>query len=137
MTNVSHNEYYLNSELVELVKQVTYKPNWKIYVAYEVADDGAGGWHLFIISSTDDSLNPSWAIRVRHGFLIPPASYNRDTWASWVFDRIRDVETHEAAEFFRINNVREFAPHHGNGENPYIVWHVGDYATANKSSGDD
>lgn len=128
---------YLSPELKALVPKISYKPMWKIYLGYEVADDGAGGWHLFIISHTANSLDPSQEIRVRHGFLVPAASYNRDTWAIWVFDRIRDVETHEAGEFFRIDDVREFAPHHSNGENPYVVWHVGDYATAAKSSGDD
>ena len=130
-------ETYISEVLVELVKQVTYKPNWKIYLGYELADDGAGGWHLFVISHSPDSLDPFREIRVRHGFLVPAASYNRDTWAAWIFDRLRDVETHEAAEFFQIDGVREFAPHHSNGENPYLVWHVSDYATAAKSSGDD
>lgn len=128
---------YVSSILTELVKQVSYKPNWLIYVEHEVDDDGSGGWHLFVVSDTANSLNPIKRIRVRHGFLIPPASYNRDTWAVWIFDRLRDVETHEAGEFFRINDVREFAPHHGNGENPYLVWHIGDYATASKRAGDD
>lgn len=135
--DVSENEHYLNSELAELVKHVTYKPNWKIYVAHEMADDGAGGWHLFIVSHTDDSLDPTRKMRVRHGFLIPPASYNRDTWTAWLFSRFRDVETHEAGEFFRVDDIRVFAPHHGNGEDPYVVWHMSDYATANKSAGED
>jgi hypothetical protein len=130
-------DFYISTVLVDLVQQITYKPNWKIYVEHEVADDGSGGWHLFVISHTDNSLNPSESIRVRHGFLIPAASYNRDTWAAWVFDRLRDVETHEAGEFYRINGLREFAPHHANGENPYLVWHIGDYETASKRSGDD
>lgn len=130
-------DYYLSDELRKLVREITYKPGWVVYLACEFAYDGAGGWHLFIVSETDDSLDPSRKIRVRHGFLVPAASYNRDTWAAWVFDRFRDVETHEAAEFFRINDVREFAPHHGNGENPYLVWHISDYATASKRAGDD
>lgn len=128
---------YLSPVLKELVPRVTYKPDWAIRLGHEVADDGAGGWHLFITSSTANSLDPSRTIRVRHGFLVPAASYNRDSWAAWIFDRLRDVETHEAGEFFQIDGLREFAPHHSNGENPYLVWHIGDYATASKSSGDD
>lgn len=128
---------YVSPVLLELVKQVTYKPNWQLYVAFELAGDGSGGWHFFVISDTENSMDPSRRIRVRHGFLIPPASYNRNTWAAWLFERLRDVETHEACEFFRINDVREFAPHHSNGENPYIVWHTSDYITASKKSGED
>lgn len=128
---------YLSPVLEALIPQITYKPNWEIYVGREVAEDGAGGWKLFIISHTDNSINRPGKIRVRHEFIIPAASYNRDTWIAWVFDRFRDVETHEAGEFFRVDDVRVFAPHHGNGENPYLVWHHGDPSAAAKRSGDD
>lgn len=128
---------YVPEHLPELVGECTYKPGWTVTLGTEYAPDGAGGLHVFIVSDTENSLLPGERIRVRHGFLVPPASYNRDTWAAWLFDRFRDVESHEAAEFFRLNDVREFAPHHGNGEDPYRVWHVGDYATAAKRAGDD
>ena len=128
---------YLSPVLAELIDAVEYKPNWKLWIELEFADDGAGGWHFFVVSDTENSLLPGMRIRVRHGFLIPAASYNRDTWASWLFERIRDVETHEAGEFFKIDGLREFAPHHGNGEDPYTVWHTSDYATAKKRAGDD
>lgn len=128
---------YLSPVLEELVHQLTYKPGWQLYLGHEVANDGAGGWHFFIVSNTEDSLNPGMRMFVRHGFLIPAASYNRNSWAAWLFARVQDVETHEAAEFFRLSDVREFAPHHGNGENPYLVWHTSDHETARKSSGDD
>lgn len=129
---------YISPALTELVKQVTYKPGWVIYVDHEVSDDGSGGWHLFVVSHTQNSLDSSHTIRVRHGFLIPAASYNRDSWISWIFDRLRDVEAnHEAGEFFRVNGVRVFAPHHGNGENPYVVRHHGTLEDAAKRAGDD
>lgn len=121
--------------LRDLVESITYKAGWSFMLANDYDDDGSGGLALHIISDTDNSLRPG-RIRVRHAFLVPPASYNRNTWAAWLFDRVRDVESHEAAEFFRLNGVREFAPHHGNGEDPYRVWHVSDYATAAKSAGD-
>lgn len=130
-------EVYEPKYLRTLVENLSCRPGWRFYLEVEFAEDGAGGLHFFVISNTEDSLNPSQRIRVRHGFLVPPASYNRDTWAAWLFDRLGDVDTHERSEFFRINGVREFAPHHGNGEDPYRVWHVSDYATANKSSGDE
>lgn len=123
--------------LQELVSSITYKPGWLVYLENEKNDDGSGGLTLQIVSCTANSLAPESQIRVRHSFLVPPATYNRDTWAAWIFDRFRDVETHEAGEFFRINGLREFAPHHSNGEDPYRVWHIGDWETANKRSGDD
>lgn len=136
MTDLSE-RYYVSPVLVELVKQLEYKPKWAMYVGFEIAEDGAGGWHFFVVSHTENSLKPEENIRVRHGFLIPAASYNRNSWAAWLFDRLLDVERHEAGEFFKINGLREFAPHHSNGENPYITWHIGDYETAAKRAGDD
>lgn len=122
--------------LRELVSAIDYKPEWMFYLQVENYEDGSGGLHLFIVSESADSFDFTKRIRVRHGFLVPNATYNRDEWAAWIFDRVREVETHEAAEFFRIDGVREFAPHHGNGENPYRVWWVSDWATAAKSAGD-
>lgn len=119
--------------LRELVEQIKYKPRW----TFSLSRDDRESLILYIISNTDNSMDFSNRINVRHEFLVPLATYNRDTWAAWLFDRVRDVESHEAAEFFRIDGVREFAPHHGNGEDPYRVWHVSDWATANKSSGED
>jgi len=130
-------DHYVPPHLGDLVKSISYKPGWMFYLEHEVEDDGSGGLQLQIVSNTENSFHFDQRIRVRHSFLVPPASYNRDTWAAWLFDRVRDVETHEAAEFFRIDGVREFAPHHGNGEDPYRVWHVSDWATAAKSSGED
>lgn len=123
--------------LQELVSAIKYKPFWTAYLAQEWDTDGSGGLQLCIVSDTENSFDFSKRVRVRHSFLVPNASYSRNEWAAWIFDRYRDVETHEAAEFFRIDGVREFAPHHGNGENPYRVWHVSDWRTAAKSAGDD
>jgi hypothetical protein len=127
---------YKPPHLQALVDAITYKPGWQFYLLDQVEPDGSGGLALHIISDGPDSFDFGRHIRVNHAFLVPPASYNRDVWAAWLFDRVRDVETHEAGEFFRIEGVREFAPHHSNGEDPYRVWHVSDWATAAKSSGD-
>lgn len=127
---------YRPPHLEALVESIAYKPGWKFYLQHAIEDDGSGGLALHIISHTPNSFSFGETIRVNHAFLVPLASYNRDVWAAWLFDRVRDVETHEAGEFFRIDGVREFAPHHSNGEDPYRVWHVSDWATAAKSSGD-
>lgn len=128
---------YVPVHLPDLVNSITYKPGWQFYLENTETDEGdGGGLALMIVSETENSLNFGKRIRVRHEFLVPAATYKRDVWVAWIFDRVRDVETHEAGEFFRVAGVREFAPHHGNGEDPYRVWHVSDWATAAKSSGD-
>lgn len=120
-----------------LVEAIKYKPGWHFALRVFREDGEARCWAFYVTSDTEDSLNPPKRIRVLHEFLVPPASYNRDTWAAWLHDRVTDVERHECNEFFKIDGVREFAPHHGNGEDPYRTWHVSDYATAKKRAGDD
>jgi hypothetical protein len=127
---------YVPVHLPDLIDSIAYNPGWRFYLENTEGEDGSGGLALMIVSDTENSFDFGKRIRVRHEFLVPSASYNRDVWVAWIFDRIRDVESHEAGEFFRVKGVREFAPHHGNGEDPYRVWHVSDWATAAKSSGD-
>jgi hypothetical protein len=137
---VAHNlwgDYYLPPGLEELVASISYKPHWMFGLTFKIDADGSGGLRFEVTSDTENSLNPRQRIRVLHSFLVPAASYTRDTWAAWLFDRVRDVESHEAAEFFQLDGYREFAPHHSNGEDPYRVWHVSDHATARKRSGDE
>ncbi len=128
---------YHPPNLEELVNSITYKPGWSIWLDNFNEGGEDRGLALYIVSDTENSYDHSQRMRVRHEFLVPPASWNRDTWAAWIFDRFRDVETHEAGEFFMIDGVREFAPHHGNGEDPYRVWHVSDYAAIRKKAGED
>lgn len=129
---------YLSHVLQQVVKEFTYKPGWHVYIGLEIDEkDGSGGWQLFIVSNTENSRKLNERIRVRHPFLIPAASYDYKTWCAWVFDRCIDVERHEAGEFALFNGERLFAPHHGNGENPYITWFVGDSHAAAKRAGDD
>lgn len=128
-----HDQPYKPAGLSELVASITYKPGWE----FSLAVFEGRAWAFYVVSDTENSLKPGKRIRVRHEFLVPPADYKRDVWAAWLRDRIADVEAHELGEFLRFDGVREFAPHHGNGEDPYRVWHVSDYATAAKSAGDD
>jgi hypothetical protein len=128
---------YVPVHLPALVESITYKPGWEFSLENDTDADGSGGLALHIVSDTENSYDPSKRIRVTHAFLVPPASYNRRNWVAWIFERIQQVETHEAGEFFMVDGVREFAPHHGNGEDPYRVWHIGDYADTRKKAGED
>lgn len=120
-------------ELRQLVDEVSYRDGW----TFELLDDYdrgqfSRGLTLVITARVRDSLAPSVDIGVRHLFIVPAASYNRASWMRWLLDRLIDVETHEACEFFRIDGERVYAPHHSEGEDPYIVWQIGDLATAQK-----
>jgi hypothetical protein len=123
--------------LRDLVNSIEYKPGWEFHMAPFIADGSVRGYAFYVVSQTPDSYNHDRIIRVRHEFIVPPATYNEATWLGWLFDRIRQVEDHEAGEFFIVNGARVFAPHHGNGEDPYRVWFVGDYADTRKKAGED
>ncbi len=119
--------------LRELVSRITYKPNWMIYLGTDNEEDR---WlTLHIVSQSPDSYDDLKTIRVNHSFLVPMATYNEANWLCWIFDRVREVESHEAGEFFMVDELRVFAPHHGNGEDPYRTWFVGDYADTRVKAG--
>lgn len=122
-------------DLIE--NRLTYKPGWQFYMRDMKDPDGSGGLTFVVISLTMDSLRPERDISVRHNFLIPPASYNETNWMIWLRERIAEVENHELNEFIRFDGVRTFAPHHSNGEIPYVTFYASDWKTAAKRSGDE
>jgi hypothetical protein len=120
--------------LRQIVDSITYLPGWMVYLGHNNED---GSWLcLHIVSATPDSYDQTRTVRVNHSFLVPMATYNERTWKAWIFDRCLDVWRHETGEFLQFSGVREFAPHHGNGEDPYRTWHVGDLADTRVKAGD-
>lgn len=80
--------------------------------------------------------------KVQHYKIVLPATFNRRSWRRWLLDMCIEVEIHEACEFARFewdepNHVgievlgtvhrveRPWAPHHGPGENPYVIFELG------------
>lgn len=121
--------------LREIIDGVEYlMPGWSNYLG---RDNEGGGWLTFhIVSQTINSYHPSEMISVNHSFLVPMATYNERTWKAWIRDCYEKVWRHEIGEMLLFDGVREFAPHHGNGEDPYRVWHVGDLADTQVVAGE-
>lgn len=112
--------------LAELVETVVYKPAWRAHLR-EVTHDGAcSGLLLLIMSNTQDSYHPEDELGVQHSFPVPAATYDKQSWRRWLFNRFLDVETHEACEFFQVDGERPYAPNHGPGRDPFLVF---EYAT--------
>jgi hypothetical protein len=79
---------------------------------------------------------------VTHYHPVPAATFNRQSWERWLFDRLMDTVRHEASEWFQFLLVgdfvqrdlshshehvrRPFAPTHGPGDDPYVLH---EYAT--------
>lgn len=51
-------------------------------------------------------------------FEIPDGLDERG-FCRWVFDRLLEVERHEAAEFFQVDGMRPFWPNHQDEGSPY------------------
>lgn len=114
--------------LAYLVERTRYKEGWRFSLQDIDRGQGSKGLTLVILRVGPDSYHPERTLRVNHYFIVPAASYNHRSWQRWLFDRIRDVESHEAAEFFQIldspgswHAVRPYAPLHGPGNDPYLV----------------
>lgn len=77
---------------------------------------------LYIFTYNLNTYRPDTMRHTRHEFVVPVATYSVETWTRWVFDRIASIELHETCENFFVDGVRVYAPHHGNGEDPYAFW---------------
>jgi hypothetical protein len=117
--------------LADLVDRFGYKPGWQVWLADEARGDDNSGLTLTILSDTEDGYHPDQRIRVRHLFIVPAATYNEKSWRQWLFERVLDVERHEAGEFARFlpaadddtgRELRPWAPLHGPGNDPYFPY---------------
>jgi hypothetical protein len=132
-------------ELALLVKALRYRRGlgWAVRLEDDLQRDKPGVHHgesrgltLVVTRHGPDSYHPELTVTVDHYFPVPPATYNRQSWMRWLFDRLGDVDMHERMEDFAFVSVphsisdgrstpqqlaRPFAPNHGPGWNPYLV----------------
>lgn len=110
--------------LAELVNQLEYRPGWSFALKYRDRGQGSKGLTLEILTQGYDSYHPERGenYHVYHYMIVPAASYNRQSWQNWLLEQILLVERHEACEFMKIDGKRPYAPHHGPGNDPYLVF---------------
>lgn len=92
---------------------------------------------LYIYTYNRNTYRPDEMRHTQHEFVVPVATYHREAWTRWVFDRIASIELHETCENFFVDEVRVYAPHHGNGEDPYAFWPGGTPEQKSKAPGED
>lgn len=115
------------AELEQTVAELVLEPGWRVWLDEMTRDTGSpeqgSGLTLCIQTVSFDTYHPDRgrSYRVLHTFPVPPATYNRQSWTRWLFDRYVAVLTHEAMEFFQVAGYRPFAPNHGPGHDPYVV----------------
>lgn len=119
--------------LAQLVKALAYRKGWTFSLSHRDRGQGSKGLTLRILIECVDAYYPDQEISINHYMLVPPASYNEPSWKRWLLDQVLLVERHEACEFFQINGVRPYAPHHGPGFDPYIIFDHGEVQDARTS----
>lgn len=126
MSNMTEQKFEFPEVLNDLVQRAEYRPGWRL-VLYDNYDRGQGskGLTFVVVGQFPDTYHPEDMIRVQHLFPVPPAAYDERSWRRWIFERLLEVERHEAAEFFKIDGERPYAPHHGPGNDPYIIFEHG------------
>lgn len=114
-------------ELYDIIAHLQYRPGWKCWIMDGDRGQESKGLTLVIQSIGYDTYNidRGETYRVNHYFIVPAASYGRQSWLRWVLDRYIDVETHEACEYMVVDGKRPFAPIHAPGFDPYVVREVG------------
>lgn len=99
--------------------RLKYRPGWSIKVA------GPGGRYLCVMAVTADSQAPDRTRHTQHLFCLdggdthPPCPVSDRDAVGWVFDRLLQIERHEAAEFFRVDGDAPFFPFHQDEGSPY------------------
>jgi hypothetical protein len=113
--------------LKAMVDQLEYRPGWRFSLEYIDRGQGSEGLTLVIVTKGLDSYHPECGetYRVRHYMTVPPASFNEQSWRRWLLEQLLLVERHECCEFFKIGGKRPFKPHHGPGNDPYIIFEYG------------
>lgn len=114
------------ADLEKLVAGCKYRPGWRVMLDDEDRGNGnCGGLTLTIWAKVPDTYNTDRIITIRHLFIVPAATYDYQSWRRWLLDRFLDVEKHECMESFQIDGVRPYAPNHGPGNDPYIIFEEG------------
>jgi hypothetical protein len=92
---------------------------------------------FYIYTYNPNTYFPDKMRYTQHEFVVPVATYHEAGWVRWVFDRILSVELHETCENFFVDDERVYAPHHGNGWDPYSFWPGHNYEEKAKAPGED
>jgi len=90
--------------LADLVARLEYRPGWKFWLGHFDRGQGSKGLTLDVITLGYNTYRPQdgQTYRVHHYFPVPPAAFNAASWQRWLFDRLLEVERHEAMEFFAV-----------------------------------
>lgn len=107
-------------ELRDAVYELRYLRGWKFDLTDRHRGQGCSGLTLDIYPNKPDAYHPEQHVATVFIYPVPAASFNRESWEEWLWDRIAETEDHERAENFRFGpeERRPFKPAHADGWNP-------------------
>jgi hypothetical protein len=113
-------------ELADLVKRARFRPGYEVWLEDRDRGQGSRGLTLVVLTAEVDTYHPDAPRPVHHYHIVPAASYNRESWQAWLFERLSDVSRHEDMEWFRLaaddgSEHRPYAPIHAPGWDPYLI----------------
>lgn len=113
--------------LRSLVERLEYRPGWTFRLEHLDRGQGSEGLTFVVTSLGYNSYHPDRGetYRVNHYMPVPPAAYDERSWRRWLLEQMLLIERHEVCEFFALDGERPYAPHHGPGNDPYIVFDHG------------
>lgn len=125
--------------LEEALQSIRYtrdiEPGWRRFRL--VRDEAHNYAVLYIYTHNPNTYRPEEIRHTRHEFVVPVATYHRAAWIRWVFECFLRIEQHETCESFQVDGRRVYAPHHGNGWDPYTLWYDGHPDEQAKAPGED
>lgn len=124
--------------LEEVLTTIEYKREEPPYLRFHLKRNDENNYCvLYIYTYNPNTYHPDKMRLTRHELIVPVATYNEQSWVRWVFDKIAAIELHEVCENFFVGGERIYAPHHGNGWDPYAFWPSSDYSEKLKALGED
>jgi hypothetical protein len=111
--------------LESVIRAVSYVDESQFKLVRDDFNDASNYAIMYVFIHAPNSYREDRRDRyTRHEFVVPVATYDRENWTRWVFERLKRIAIHEVCEWFKVDGLRAYPPNHGDGEDPYVEWHL-------------
>lgn len=107
------------AKLKKIIETIEYQEKW----SFELTDDIPTKFAIRILTR-DSTGELDGDQKYLHKFSIPFYDLTQEDLERYVFDRIMDVNFHEAMENFKVDGVAIFMPDHSETSNLYMIKRV-------------
>lgn len=93
-------------QITALVARMSYRPGWELSVFIDPWE----GPVFRVVAEIDNAYRPGETVELRINSRIPPCR-DEDALIEWIMWRLLQIESHEAREFYRLDNAMIYDPH--------------------------